>query len=130
MNPAIVKPPLRILSLALALLLIVPASGQEKDRPKSGHTYVITSRDSAGTITTMESPTPLSLIHNAPYDTARVERNWSKLKKGLSRREVEDLFGRQRSVEIDPGNAFEYWWYGRRAVLFNSISGKVSQWDK
>ena len=118
---------------ALAIFVFTSAAvAQEAKEPPKGGRYYVTSRDSAGTrIYTRwpEGVLPFKFNH-APFDTIKVKRNWYKLKKGLSHREVEALFGAGRGVELDGENALEYWWYGRRAVVFNTITKKVSFWDK
>ena len=50
--------------------------------------------------------------------------------KGLSEKKVEALLGYSRGVDVDSTNALCYWWYGRRTVVFNSVTRKVSYWDK
>ena len=67
---------------------------------------------------------------NVPFDTARADRNWGKLKKGLSEDEVRKLLGRPGRLEMDPENALHYWWYGRRAVAFSAVKRTSSFWDK
>ncbi len=125
---------MKIITLSVFALLTplfaTIALAQVPNRNPTIHTYVVTTRDSAGKMLYYESPVPFTLIQKTPYDTAKVRRNWSHLKKGLSRKQVESLMGVQRCVQTDAENGFEYWWYGRRAVIFNSITGKVSQWDK
>jgi hypothetical protein len=119
--------------LALSLLVITSATiamAQVSDRKPTNRTYVVTTRDSAGKTIYDESPDPFFLSQHTPYDTAKVLRNWTKLKKGLSQRQVEALMGTGRGASTDPESGFEYWWYGHRAVVFNSITKRVSQWDK
>ena len=73
----------------------------------------------------------LAKLWIAPYiDSNEVSKNWSGLKKGLSQQAVRDLLGRPTSIQHDMQNAFTYWWYGHRSVVFNSITRKVSNWDK
>jgi hypothetical protein len=117
--------------LAFAVLLSAKfASAQETKQQPTIRRYVVTMRDSTGKIIYSDNPEWRFAASHAPYDTVKVKRNWSRLKKGLSTKEVEALFGTARGVEADPENGFEYWWYGRRAVVFNSLTKKVSFWDK
>ena len=67
---------------------------------------------------------------NVPFDTARAIRYWDRLKKGLTEGEVTKLLGRPARRQFDPENALQYWWYAQRAVAFNTITRKVSFWDK
>jgi len=67
---------------------------------------------------------------NVPFDTAKAERNWTRLKKGLSEGEVRKLLGRPARLEMDSENALDYWWYGRRAVAFSTLKRSVSFWDR
>lgn len=107
------------------------AVAQEAKQPRNGGRYIVTSRDSAGTrIFTRWPEGVLPFNKDAPFDTIKVNRNWSKIKKGLSENEVERLLGRCRGIQADPYNALSYWWYGRRAVVFNSVTKKVSYCDK
>ena len=87
-------------------------------------------RDSAGNPVYRSYNEKPPVSFNPSFDTAKVKRNWSKLKKGLNEQEVQQLLGSSRAVETDWENALNYWWYGRRAVVFNSFSKKVSYWDK
>ena len=65
-----------------------------------------------------------------PYDTVRVRRQWSKVVKGSTEAEIRKLLGTPSKIQEDPENAIIYWWYGKQAVAFNSISRKVTFWDK
>jgi len=120
-----------ILSLAIFVFTSAVVAQESKQPPKGGR-YFVTSRDSAGTrIYTRwpEGVLPFKL-NNAPFDTINVNRNWSKIKKGLSENEVGQLLGRCLWIQADPESALSYWWYGRRAVVFNSVTKKVSYCDK
>jgi hypothetical protein len=100
-----------------------------KQPPDTGRFY-ITSKDSAGTRLYYRSRERPILDTSVPFDTARVKRNWSRLRKGMPVSELSALFGGRAGFELDPENGLEYWWYGRRAVVVNSITKKVSYWDK
>jgi hypothetical protein len=73
----------------------------------------------------------LARLWIAPFiDSSRVSKNWSRLEKGMSQQAVRNLLGRPTSIEHDLRNSFSYWWYGREAVVFNSLTRKVAFWDK
>ena len=117
----------------MALTMIVlgtSAVAQESRQQHFNQRYIVTTRDSAGRVVTNFVAQPPSEMSGTPIDSIRVKRNWQKLRKGMSPREVEALFGAGRVVERDFENGLEYWWYGRKAVVINSIKKKVSYWDK
>lgn len=64
------------------------------------------------------------------YDTVKARKNWGKLRKDLTEKEVANLLGRPARHRFDPENALDYWSYGRKAVVFNTIYKKVWIWDK
>jgi hypothetical protein len=63
-------------------------------------------------------------------DTARVRRNWDKLRKGQTEGEVRKLLGLPAMVHIDGVNGWRIWWYGKRSVAFNSATKRASHWDE
>jgi hypothetical protein len=121
------------ITIAFAILAFsTMAFAQEGKKLPNGKRFYMSSRDSAGTrIYTRwpEGVLPFPL-KDTPFDTIKATRNWYKLKKGLSEQEVEQLLGRSHGFQADPENALRYWWYGRRAVVFNSVTQRVSFWDK
>ncbi|MDP2886915.1 MAG: hypothetical protein Q8P51_18065 [Ignavibacteria bacterium] len=122
----------RIIIAVAIFVFTSSAVAQEAKQAPNGGRYIVTARDSAGTrIYTRwpEGVLPFK-FNDAPFDTIKVNRNWSKMKKGLSENEVERLLGRCSGIQTDPRNALSYWWYGRRAVVFNSVTKKVSFCDK
>jgi len=105
-------------------------SAQQSKSKQVVRTYIITGRDSLGKATYREiSPDSLPPTRDTPLDTVKVGQNWPKLKKGLSESDVKNLLGIPRRVEHDLRNATIYFWYGHRAVVFNSITYRVSYWD-
>jgi len=62
-------------------------------------------------------------------DTARVRRNWDKLRKGQTEAEVRELLGLPAMVHVDGVNGWRIWWYGERSVAFNSVTNRLSHWD-
>ena len=122
---------LSILVLVALGLLSFSSYAQQVKSKRIVRTFITTGKDSLGKPIFHEiSPDSLPAIDDAPFDTIKVRDNWSKLKKELSLREVEKLLGTPRSIERDMENAMIYFWYGHRAVVFNSITRKVSNWDK
>ncbi len=75
-----------------------------------------------------DSMTAKALRH--VVDTAKVAKNWNKLRKGQSQATVLKLLGSPGTAEYDGINGWAVWWYGRRNVAFNAITGKLSHWDK
>ena len=73
---------------------------------------------------------PYQKLPNPPYDTVRVTTHWSKLKRGMTEKQVTRLLGRPGIYHCDLVNAINYWWYGKQAVVFNAITKKVSGWDE
>lgn len=67
---------------------------------------------------------------NVPYDTAKARKNWDELRKNLTEKEVANLLGLPGKHRFDPQNALDYWFYGTKAVVFNTIDKKVWIWDK
>lgn len=63
------------------------------------------------------------------WDSVRVEQNWHKLKRGLSKEEVVKLLGHPNGCGISVGGELVIWIYGQRDVVFNSVMRKVSDWD-
>lgn len=72
---------------------------------------------------------PYQKVPNPSYDTVRVTTHWPKLKRGMTEEQVARLLGRPPVYQCDFMNAINYWWYGKRAVVFNAITNKVSGWD-
>lgn len=104
----------------LFCLQVSPVSAQEK-----GTRIVFRSDTLRGTVDS------LARLWIAPFiDSNKVAKNWSSLRKGLSQQDVRNLLGRPTSIEHDLRNSFSYWWYGREAVVFNSLTRKVAFWDK
>ncbi|MGA3245426.1 MAG: hypothetical protein ABSE41_12475 [Bacteroidota bacterium] len=62
-------------------------------------------------------------------DTIRFFRNWAMLKKGLSRDDVRKLLGSPIMIARDLEHGWIIWSYGDRNLAFNSVTGKLSQWD-
>jgi hypothetical protein len=119
------------LMLALSICgCLCSVVAQESQLPAKTGRYIVMTRDSAGNPVYKSYNEKPPVSFNPSFDTAKVKRNWSKLKKGLNEQEVQQLLGSSRAVETDWENALNYWWYGRRAVVFNSFSKKVSYWDK
>ncbi|TSA15259.1 hypothetical protein D4R75_15190 [bacterium] len=119
--------------LAFAIVVFTSAAvAQEAKQPPKGGRYYVSSRDSAGTRIYTRWPEGVRpfKFNNTPFDTMKVNRNWYKIQKGLSETEVELFLGRCLRIQADPENALSYWWYGRRAVVFNSVTKKVSYCDK
>jgi hypothetical protein len=107
------------------LLIIAPASAQEKS------TRIVIRSDTLRSDTLRRVADSLARLWIAPFiDSNKVSKNWSSLTKGLSQQAVRNLLGRPTSVKHDGENGFSYWWYGREAVVFNSVTRKVSFWDK
>jgi hypothetical protein len=67
---------------------------------------------------------------SSSFDSSRVSKNWSHLKKGLSEQAVRDLLGRPTKIEFDVMNGFSSWWYGKRSVLFRSFTRRLIEWDQ
>ena len=120
----------RIIAATLLCAFASPVSAQVTKQPPDTGRFYITSKDSAGTRLYYRSRERPILDTSVPFDTARVKRNWSRLRKGMPVSELSALFGGRAGFELDPENGLEYWWYGRRAVVVNSITKKVSYWDK
>ena len=116
---------------AVSLSLFSFASFAQQTKTKRVvRTFITTSKDSLGKPIFREIAPDSRPFGDEPFDTVKVRQNWPKLKKGLSESEVSKLLGNPRSVEHDMENAAIYFWYGHRAVVFNSITNRVSYWDK
>ena len=120
----------RSILLFAALLVAASLLAQDLKPPPNPGRYTVTKKDSAGKLIYLTSSRPFLEISNAPYDTVKVRRNWSKLRKGMTQKEVGLLFGLGRHVQVDMENGFEYWYYGQRAVGFRLGQKKVVFWDK
>ncbi len=64
------------------------------------------------------------------WDSVRVKQNWPKLKIGLSGENVVRLLGHPNGCGISVGGELVIWAYGRREVVFNSVTMKVTGWDE
>lgn len=98
------------------------ASSQEKKTKRVIH-WVIVRNDS------VIAETQPWYVPDIPFDTLKVRRNWSALERGLSEDSVRSLLGASWGIMIDGESGMIYWWYGRRAVIFNSVTKRVSGWD-
>ena len=109
------------LSIIMTGTFFSRASAQEAKTINVTRQYIITKDSVVGV--------PYQRIPNSPYDTMRVTRNWSQLKRDMTETEVRTVFGTPAVYQEDGENGLIYWWYGGRAVVFNGITKKVSGWD-
>lgn len=117
MNRTVLSVPIvHCLSLILFFVVFIPAAAQGQSR-----------------MIVRPALVPDSLVEKLAakiVDTARVHRNWNKLKKGQTEAEVRKLLGLPAMVHNDGINGWTVWWYGKRSVAFNSVTRRLSHWDK
>lgn len=64
------------------------------------------------------------------YDAARVESNWNKLKKGMTKEDVFGLLGfPSKGGGYQKLDASETWTYGKHYIEFNSVTERVRYWE-
>jgi hypothetical protein len=68
---------------------------------------------------------------SVPIKTEReIQKNWSKLKKGMTFDEVLKLLGNPDSSACTVGFTQYFWTYKRGELIFNGVSKTLSKWDK
>jgi len=63
-------------------------------------------------------------------DTAKVLRGWSRLKRGMTAKEVESLLGRPNKIGQQPSDNSTTWYYNGYEVVFDIIKRTVRYWTK
>ena len=111
------------LLLTFILACLTATATPQERKTKQTARWVVVSGDS------VIAETQPWYVPDIPFDTLKVTRNWSALERGLSEDSVRSLLGGSLGIMIDGESGMIYWWYGRRAVIFNSVTKRVSGWD-
>ena len=77
---------------------------------------------------TTRVPDSLATSLSAKPDTAKIQSNWSKLKKGMTFREVKSLLGKPTKIASSDLDNSTTWHYGTRIIVFDNVKHAVRYW--
>jgi outer membrane protein assembly factor BamE (lipoprotein component of BamABCDE complex) len=79
-----------------------------------------------------EIPIPDSLkqLLSSKVDQARIQKNWTALKKGMLFKEVELLLGKPTKISSSAYDHSTTWYYGKRCVIFDNVKKVVRYWEE
>jgi len=74
--------------------------------------------------------TEVNKMHVPIKTEKEIQKNWSKLKKGMTSDSVLQLLGNPKSSACTVGFTQYFWTYKRGELVFNGVSMTLSKWDK